>query len=180
MNSNLSEAVEIFLQSSNLAEEEVVKTAGKEKLNRNKLSKLLERAKKDYNSAREITQDLETQLAVIQTRLAKSKENLQAAKSDIKRYHGALEKMDITNSDGVLFGAEDDCSYIIDNKEFKIKDDQGEYSLIPISQYRKEKRDANKVEDKKEEEVPVDELHIDQESPDSPDLLSFLKDLDIE
>lgn len=179
MSSNLSQAVEIFLQSTaNLTEEEVVKTAAKEKLNRNKLSKLLEKAKKDYNSAREITQDLETQLAVIQTRLAKSKENLQSAKYDIKKYHNSLEKLDLTNADGVSFGAEDDCSYIIDNKEFKLKDDEGEYSLIPISQYRKEKRDANKVEDKKEE-VPV-EIHIDQESPDSPDLLSFLQDFEIE
>jgi predicted nuclease with TOPRIM domain len=145
------------LKESEHSEESLIKSAGKEKVNRNRLSKKLDKAKSDYSRLKSDLDVLEANDAKLKQHLETTRSGAQAARKAIMQMHDAQRKMDLADAnDAVFYADDDDVGYLVGGKEVHISvDDNGEVSMTPMSQHRKSKKLSKK--DVKKDETCADE-----------------------
>src|ERR1035437_1421123 len=133
-----------------------IKTAGKQRLSRGRISKTLDKAKVDYSKLKGNLDSLEANDAKLRTQLDGTRKEVQDARKKIMQMHGAMKNMDLSNANDAVFydgQSADDIGYIINGKEYHLDiDDSGEVSLTPMNKHRK----ANKPPKKEEEQCADD------------------------
>lgn len=156
-----------ILAASSQYLQNIQKLASKEKINRGKLGKRLQKAKDDYSKLKKALDILEANDAKTQQELGDHRSRAQQSRKNIMKMHKAMQTMDLANAnDAVFYADDDDVGYIINGKENHISiNDNGDFQFTPMHQYRKSKR-APKIDDDTEtsasDEACVDDTCTDE------------------
>lgn len=167
------------MELKDLIDEYLEKSAApKEKLNRKKMLKALEKAKAKHQACREMVSGLEHQKAITDAKLDQGKQDLNASKEEVKKLHSGLQRMDLANADDVVFYA-NDMSFIIDGKEYHLDEEEGEYKFVPMGKWRRDKKQENEVADASDSADHTDNPLTQKDDVDDPEqLIDFLNSLD--
>lgn len=137
-----------------------IKTAGKDKMNRKRMSGTLEKAKGDYAKHKKELDILEADDTKLKEKLEATRSGAAAARKKMLQLHKAMSNMDLANANDAVFYADDeDVGYVINGKEFHLDvDDVGDVKLTPMSAHRKSKK-TKKADENCTDENCADDSH---------------------
>ncbi len=127
------------------------KTAAKDKIGRNKLSKILEKAKKEHSVNKRELDSLEAEDKKLREKLERSRKDTAVARSKVMKLHNAMQCMDVADASDVIF-YDDDVAYVVDAKEYHLEISvDGDIKLTPWREHRRSKKNEAKNEAAEEE-----------------------------
>jgi hypothetical protein len=120
----------------------LTKTAAKEKMNRGRMGKSLEKTKADYAKYKRDLDVLEADDAKLKEKLDTARGGAAAARQRMLKLHKAMQHMDLASANDAVFYADDeDVGYVINGKEYHLDvDDTGDVKLTPMNAHRKAKK----------------------------------------
>lgn len=140
--------------------DQIYRTAApKTKMSRKQMAKNLEKSKAKFKHLKDALEVMEADDARLKNKLEQTRGALDSERQSIIKTHEALQKMDLADVDDAVF-YDDDIGYLINGKECHLEiGSNGHLVIIPMSQYKK-----NKKEEAKALETPV-EVEVEVESP---------------
>lgn len=121
----------------------LTKNAAKDKVSRSKVTKMLDRAKADYAKQKGQLDILEVEDSKRKIQLDNSRRSTNDLRQHIMKMHKTMQCMDLASASDAIFYNDDskDIGYMIGGKEFHLEiDEQGEMKLIPMRNYRKDRK----------------------------------------
>lgn len=182
---NIHEFVDSFCAvAGSSVESGIEKIAAKDKVGRNKLSKILEKAKKEHSVNKRELDSLEAEDRKLRAKLEKCRKDTSVARGKVMKLHNAMQCMDVADASDVIF-YDDDVAYIVDSKEYHLEiSADGDIKLTPWREHRRAKKNEKKEEVSEEtndtadsEELNSEEQDLELEGMDSDDIKEFYNKL---
>ncbi len=176
----IKELADLFVQQT-ASLELPVKTAARARITRKQMMRDLEKAKVKHKKLKEAVDIMDAQDSKLRTQLDSARKDLNQTRSSILTLHNALQGMDLSNADDVVFYDDSQVGYVINGKEYHLNiNEEGELSLMPMRAHRKSLRLKDEpVEDEtldmapsEDEELPGLENAVDPSEEE--ELLKFL------
>ena len=138
--------MENLIKVANLLETSLIKEGAKDRVSRNKVNKMLEKAKTEYGKLKSSLDNLEDQDSKLQIQLTNTRHLTNEARQRVIKLHKAIQSMDLASATDAIFYNDDssDIGYIIRGKEYHLDiNDAGDMVLHPMRQFRSERKSKN-------------------------------------
>ena len=124
------------------------------------MRKKWQKQKDEYHSCKKELTALETEQESLDKKVDDMRQRLFDARKGMLDMSRALDKLDLAGATHSVFYDSGDVSFVVDKEEYHLEmRDEGEFDLVSMKEFLKnKKKDQALADDKKEEEPPIIEM----------------------